>query len=86
MQNTCQGKERDAKDEMTLTRRWSSARLAPYYSVQASDELMQDEVDVELPRKRQELTVFCFLTSTFFSFFLTYRYPHGHSAAARTAE
>lgn len=59
MQNTRQRKERDAKDEMTLTLRWSSARLAPYYSVQASDVLMRDEVDVELPRERRELANKC---------------------------
>lgn len=72
MQNTCQRKERDAKDEMTLILRWSSARLASYYSVQAGDVLMQDEVE-ELPRKRRELANKC------------KRNPHGHSAAARTA-
>lgn len=59
MQNTCRRKERDAKDEMTLTLRWSSARLAPYYSVQANDVLVQDEVDVELPRERRELANGC---------------------------
>lgn len=59
MQNTCRRKERDAKDEITLTLRWSSARLAPYYSVQANDVLVQDEVDVELPRKRRELANEC---------------------------